>query len=277
LIIDLNLLLPIQRDYEKVEKTISQVREEVKLHLKEKDIIEKIIPSSIVIGPYFIITSKIRESLSNKRKLLIESILNYQTRKVRAKAEEVNNSFRDIQRKLFDKPNNMEDLHEHREWMKSIAGLLEDKKDDITSVMEEFALLDEFLFNLANEDFSMKWGLLAWPWKITNMVQQVEEQHVEEEERFKKLQMQDTATLNDKMDTLIMNVAGLSGHCNLEKAHEVANDCRRLNRALKECQELATVYNNRERLFGMGTTNVSCFLCFIFCKEKILGKNFEKT
>lgn len=54
-----------------------------------------------------------------------------------------------------------------------------------------------------------------------------------------------------------MNVAGLSGHCNLEKAHEVANDCRRLNRALKECQELATVYNNRERLFGLATTNVS--------------------
>lgn len=194
-----------QRDYEKVEKTIAQVREEVKIHLKEKDVIEKIIPSSIVIGPYYIITSKIRESLSNKRKLLIESILNYQTRKVRAKAEEVNNSFRDIQRKLFEKPNNMEDLHEHREWMKSIPGLLEDKKDDITMVMEEFALLDDFLFSLANEDFNMKWGLLSWPWKITNMMQQVEEQHNEEEERFKKLQMQDTATLNDKMDTLIVS------------------------------------------------------------------------
>lgn len=229
------------------------------MHLKEKEIIEKIIPSSIVIGPYHIVTSKIRDILSSKRKLLIESILNYQTRKVRGKAEEVNNSFRDIQRKLFDKPNNMEELHEHREWMKSIPGMLEDKKDDITSVMEEFQLLDEFLFNLNNEDFNMKWGLLSWPWKIANMMTQVEEQHVEEEEKFKKLQMQDTANLNDKMDTLIMNVAGLSGHCNLEKAHEVANDCRRLNKSLKECQELATVYNNRERLFGLATTNVSVF------------------
>lgn len=83
-------------------------------------------------------------------------MLNYQTRKVRMKAEEANNSFRDIQRKLFEKPNNMEELHEHREWMKSIPGLLDDKKDDISSVMEEFALLDEFLFNLSNEDFNMK-------------------------------------------------------------------------------------------------------------------------
>jgi hypothetical protein len=34
------------------------------------------------------------------------------------------------------------------------------------------------------------------------MLEQVEEQHKEDEERFKKLQVQDTATLNDKMDQL---------------------------------------------------------------------------
>jgi hypothetical protein len=33
---------------------------------------------------------------------------------------------------------------------------------------------------------------------------QVEEQHVEEEERFRKQQVQDSAALNDKMDQLIV-------------------------------------------------------------------------
>lgn len=144
------------KDFEKNEKTADQVREEVRMHLRERDALEKVIPSSITIGPFYIVTSKIRENLSNKRKMLAEAVLNYQTRKVRIKAEETNNSFRDIQRKLFEKPNNMEELHEHREWMKLIPGLLDDKKEDITNVMEEFALLDEFLFNLSNEDFNMK-------------------------------------------------------------------------------------------------------------------------
>ena len=53
-----------------------------------------------------------------------------------------------------------------------------------------------------------------------------------------------------------MNVAGLAAHSHLEKAHEVANECRRLNKALKECQDLANTYNNRERLFGMPITSV---------------------
>ena len=144
------------KDYEKVEKTIEQVRDETKLHLKEKELIEKLIPLAITIGPFYIVTSKLREALSNKRKALAEAVLNYQTKKVRNKAEEVGNSFREIQRKLFEKPNNMEELHEHREWMKTIPGLLDDKKDDTTAVLDEFALLDEFLYNLSNEDFNIK-------------------------------------------------------------------------------------------------------------------------
>jgi hypothetical protein len=38
------------------------------------------------------------------------------------------------------------------------------------------------------------------------MIQQVEEQHVEEEEKFRKLQIQDTANLNDRMDTVIVRL-----------------------------------------------------------------------
>lgn len=54
-----------------------------------------------------------------------------------------------------------------------------------------------------------------------------------------------------------MSVAGLSAHTSIERAHEVANDCRKLNKALKECQEASQTYNNRERLLGLPVTNVS--------------------
>jgi hypothetical protein len=56
-----------------------------------------------------------------------------------------------------------------------------------------------YYFNLIN-----RWGLLSWPWKISNMVTQVEEQHNEEEDRFRKLQVQDTGSLNDRLDQIIV-------------------------------------------------------------------------
>lgn len=77
------------RDFEKTEKSIEEYRNEVLMHMREKDKLEKNIPVSIIIGPYFIFAQKLREALSNKRKLLIEALLLSQTRKARNKTEEV--------------------------------------------------------------------------------------------------------------------------------------------------------------------------------------------
>ena len=59
------------------------------MQMREKETLEKSIPTSIVIGPYFVFAQKLREALSNKRKALIEAILASQTRKARTKTEEV--------------------------------------------------------------------------------------------------------------------------------------------------------------------------------------------
>jgi hypothetical protein len=64
-----------------------------------------------------------------------------------------------------------------------------------------------------------------------------------------------------------MSVAGLSAHANIDRAHEVANECRKLNKALKECQEAAQTYNNRERLLALPVTNVSAARSIIGKRE----------
>lgn len=56
---------------------------------------------------------------------------------------------------------------------------------------------------------------------------------------------------------LQMLVAGFSAYTDISRAHEVANEVRRVSKQLKESQQLAQLYNNRERLFGMPVTNVS--------------------
>ena len=53
-----------------------------------------------------------------------------------------------------------------------------------------------------------------------------------------------------------MVVAGMAAHTDINRAHEVANEVRRIHKQLKEAQTLASTYNNRERLFGMPVTNV---------------------
>ena len=40
------------------------------------------------------------------------------------------------------------------------------------------------------------------------------------------------------------------------RAHETANEARRVNKQLKECQTQAQLFNSRERLFNMPVTSV---------------------
>lgn len=59
-----------------------------------------------------------------------------------------------------------------------------------------------------------------------------------------------------------MVVAGFAAYTDINRAHEVANEVRRVAKQLKECQGMAQVYNNRERLFGLPLTNV-CYITFL--------------
>lgn len=54
-----------------------------------------------------------------------------------------------------------------------------------------------------------------------------------------------------------MTVAGFAAHNEIGRAHEVANEVRRIVKQLKECQTHAQLYNQRERLFDQPVTNVS--------------------
>lgn len=51
-------------------------------------------------------------------------------------------------------------------------------------------------------------------------------------------------------------VAGFSTHVDITRAHEIANEVRRVKKQLKDSQQLATLYNNRERIFNLPVTNV---------------------
>jgi hypothetical protein len=57
--------------------------------------------------------------------------------------------------------------------------------------------------------------------------------------------------------TLQMQVAGMPAYTDLTRAHEIANQARRLHKDLRDSLNDAAKYNNRERLFDMPVTNVS--------------------
>ncbi|KAL7843672.1 hypothetical protein AOLI_G00251840 [Acnodon oligacanthus] len=232
-----------------------EVKREVERHLKEKEILDQSLPSSIIIGPFMVSVEAVRQSLSKKRRALANAVLDRLALKLRKQVEEACEECKAISRKLYEKPNSIEELTEQREWMKQIPDQLKAQEEVLLKAMSDYELIDEFFYNLSNEDFNAKWTAMAWPHKILTQMENVQMQHVEDEERFHKIQLVDQNNFQERLESLQMLVAGFAAYTDFSRAHEVANEVRRVGKQLKESQTMAQVYNNRERLFGIPVTN----------------------
>ncbi|XP_051532039.1 dynein axonemal heavy chain 1 [Myxocyprinus asiaticus] len=155
-----------------------------------------------------------------------------------------------ISKQLFEKPSSIEELTEQREWMKQIPEQLKVHEESLFKALSDYDLVDEFFYHFSDEDVNEKWTAMFFPWKIMSQMETVRAQHSEDEERFYKIQLVDQNNFLERLSELQMVVAGLAAHTNIERAHEVANKVRRVSKQLKECEEMAQLYNNRERLFG---------------------------
>ncbi|XP_030840434.1 dynein heavy chain 1, axonemal isoform X1 [Strongylocentrotus purpuratus] len=243
------------KEYDATEHSASEVKKEIEMHLDRKEFLENTIPSNIMIGPFFISTENVRQALSKKRKAMANALLELLAQKLRTQAEDACEEFKYISRKLYEKPNCIEDLSEQKEWMKSIPEKLKEHQELIDKAMTDYELIEEFYYSLTTDDFNLKWNARGWPHKIAEQMDNTYVQLDEDQERFEKIQVTDQNTFQDRLDGLQMVVAGFAAHTDIGKAHEVANEVRRVNKQLKECQQLAAMYNNRERLFEMPVTN----------------------
>uniref|UniRef100_A0A8C5ZKT2 Dynein axonemal heavy chain 1 n=1 Tax=Marmota marmota marmota TaxID=9994 RepID=A0A8C5ZKT2_MARMA len=233
----------------------NEVREVVKTHLKEKEILDNSLPSSIIIGPFYINVDNVKQSLSKKRKALATSMLDILAKNLHKEVDSICEEFRAISRKIYEKPNSIEELAELREWMKGIPEKQVGLEERIVKVMSDYEVMDEFFYNLSTEDFNDKWAASNWPSKILGQLEMVQQQHIEEEEKFHKIQVMDQNNFQEKLEGLQLVVAGFSIHVEIARAHEIANEVRRVKKQLKDCQQLAMLYNNRERIFGLPVTN----------------------
>ncbi|EHB12979.1 Dynein heavy chain 1, axonemal [Heterocephalus glaber] len=232
-----------------------EVREVVLIHLKEKEVLDNTLPSSIIIGPFYINVDNVKQNLSKKRKTLATSTMDILAKSLHKEVDRICEEFRSISRKIYEKPNSIEELAELRDWMKGIPEKLVGLEERIVKVMDDYQVMDEFFYNLSSDDFNDKWAASFWPSKILRQIEIVQHQHTEDEEKFRKIQIMDQNNFQEKLEGLQLVVAGFSVHMEIARAHEIANEVRRVKKQLKDCQQLATLYNNRARIFGLPITN----------------------
>jgi len=65
------------------------MKAEVEMYLKKKVALESVLPTSIMIGPFYVSTDGVRQGISKKHRNLATAVLELLAKKLRMQAEEV--------------------------------------------------------------------------------------------------------------------------------------------------------------------------------------------
>ncbi|NXM42418.1 DYH1 protein, partial [Gymnorhina tibicen] len=251
---DINYFL---KDYEEQFPPTEEVTTIVSTYLSEKETLDHLLPSFIVIGPFQVRIEHTRHDLSDKHKALATAMLDMLAKTLHSQVQKICEAYETVSVKMHEKPQNIEELTELRDWLKGVPEQLAVQQQLIEEVMEDYEVMDDFLYNLTEEDFTDKWTARYWPVKMSMDSEAIRLQHIEDEERFRKMQILDQKAFQDKMEEMQLTVGGFSVQSDVNQAHKLADDSRDVRKRLKELQEMAVLYNNRERLFGMKVTDYS--------------------
>ena len=75
---------------------------------------------------------------------------------------QISEEFRELSRRLYERPNCIEDLTEQRDFVKTIPDLVTAHQNRIDQVMVDYDLLDDYYYTLSDEDFDNRCVFRVW-------------------------------------------------------------------------------------------------------------------
>jgi dynein heavy chain, axonemal len=122
-------------------------------------------------------------------------------------------------------------------------------------MLHNYEILEKYRFEQSNEDFRGRWTAYAWPMRIEEMIHATEASLEIDEASFLRALASDQEVFKERIHTISNMVNDFSKYSDISSMPEIVNEVSKVTQELKECQNLATLFNSRERLFGLEITH----------------------
>ena len=243
------------RAYEENEYSLSDDRTQIDKKLAEKKKVLDEIPQFVNLGMFNIKLESISKSLIQKYDHLTHMIMALIAQKAAFKSKAVISKFRDIHSKLIIKPTNIEEIAELEDYMKEVPKESEEIRMWIEEMLTQFDVLDEYNFELSDEQFANKWTAFGWPKQIEETLLECEKQNIADRDSYMNDMKREQQEFEKKLDELELIVTNYHVHSDLGKISEIGPDVRDKVRLLKEYNDLSKKFQSRENIFGLDQTD----------------------
>lgn len=118
-----------------------------------------------------------------------------------------------------------------------------------------YDIATEFKHEFSNGEMDEKWNIYGAPKRVHAVIEEQKQILEKEKERFLKEMEIEQEEFQENLTSLASTVEGFASYDSMEKYLENAEAVESINQRLKECQEKARIYNNRESLINKEITD----------------------
>ncbi|XP_024523426.1 dynein heavy chain 1, axonemal [Selaginella moellendorffii] len=230
---------------------------EARTHRVDQEELETRIPSNIAFGPFTISCKKVRTVLVTKKSQLTELVFGLITGTPRQMAQTVSGKFEEKEKQLRIKTKTPEEVASQREFIATLPMKITELKGEIDQTEVYYNALDELSYNLSDSDFALRWTCQGWPSRLEKQIEKTEKTLATDMERYQREMEEQQIAFLGTMDTLESVVGGFKQYEDLAETDNVSAEARKIHAQLKKAEELSRLFNSRELLFGVPTTDYS--------------------
>eukprot|EP01012_Entosiphon_sulcatum_P032727 TRINITY_DN4157_c0_g1_i1.p1 TRINITY_DN4157_c0_g1~~TRINITY_DN4157_c0_g1_i1.p1 ORF type:complete len:4195 (-),score=848.52 TRINITY_DN4157_c0_g1_i1:38-11479(-) len=210
---------------------------------------------------------EIKASLTRKANDIASALMNRLMRQTNEDITNVSTSYEDIFQQIQVEPETPEELHELKLYMDSTNSKIADLQNKFNYISDAIALLSKFGFMPNQDDFETYWMTYSWPQKVYQVLDDSEFRYKENRNRFQQELRENTQQLTEEISQLQHEIDLFSTLADESHTDEIYEKVKRMNEKIKDCKERIYLYNSREQLFGLPTTQ--------YTNINEIVKNFE--
>eukprot|EP00939_MAST-03C_sp_MAST-3C-sp1_P000013 g13.t1 len=244
-------------DEEAVMKLVDRINERTEYHARKVEELQASIPDKVHINHFSVNCVPFRSYLVKKHRQTRAVLLEMLASSNNEACRKLIDLFGNIISHLHNPVTKIEELSDMADYMNESQSTIGELWTKALRVLDKFELLDDLKYQLSQDDFDARWNLFGMPCKIHQLMQSVSESNAKKKVQYAeamKKKQGDFTTESARMDA---KVQMLQRFTDIAKHDEYAKEIQAIDTRLLEMKQQAQLFNSREALFGMDTTEYS--------------------
>ncbi|KAK8861158.1 hypothetical protein M9Y10_012853 [Tritrichomonas musculus] len=236
----------------KGERSLADYRKQLADFYSATDCVQNEMRSEYNIGIFRVNCTQFKETAAAHTKSLILSLLTHMKQFAICDLQQLQEEFTNINTKLKMVPQTPEQLASLKDFIDNVMESTKERSKKMDSVMQHFAFLEEFRFEITNEECKEKYKTLSMPHKLTSLLDETDRMmQVERIKMIREVRENQRQLEKDVLEIADQIPVFINKYQDLEMTIEAVDQAKEIMQRLKSLKELQDKYNTHEKLFNI--------------------------